>query len=922
MKQLLTILFAVFLQCSLYSQQSDSTLLRLSTFVKNIQVFNYLYPQEKVYLHFDNTGYFLGETIWFKAYVTAASTLSATSLSRVLYIELLNEEGYIVESRKYRIENGQAAGDIPLTKMGMRSGFYEVRAYTRLMLNWEKETLFSRVFPVFEPPVVEGAYSRKRIHRRPSSQRVVTKREESRPESGTRKVNVSFYPEGGQLVEGISSQVAFKVTDGEGRSLSATGEVRDASGETVSSFSTVHKGMGSFIYTPQTGVPNTIHFTCEGKQYTYPLPEITPSGVVLSVNTLHPDYVQIQVRRSGNNSTLPPLGLLSSCRGVPKVFRMVDFAGGDTYLLRIPRSELPAGVHQVTLFDSSGHIHAERLFFSNTGRSLVIRGEQEKSVYGPLEPVRMHFSCTNDSGVPQSVTFSLSVRDASTEINAANHGNIRTNLLLSSDLKGFVEDADYYLESEDRPHRMALDLLMLTQGWRRYNTPQMIGTKPFEVKHPIEKGIIISGAAKTVSKKKGEEGVDINMWLYSLGDGDFQKGSCPTDTSGNFNFQAEDFFGKYELQLESKKGGKRREYWLTLDRQFAPTGRAYSYWDTYLTASREDTNRNTLWVEDGTPEADSLELLRISQGANLLKNLTVHEKGNWNAALVEKSSVIYDVTEEEERMLDDMSGYNETFLEFLARTSPYFSYDEYDPEINEMRNEKSSSFRLPCYRSPEYTNPLYCTYKGRVALFVVDGTRMDATSYYDQTILASEIEKVYILEKQSDFLKYYYTTDKKGEKKLSRVGNIESENEEAEKREKEQSDQEIVNQGEVANGKDLNNLSREYPIYIPDYSRGAIIVYMQTYEKGIKRRDPIGVRKTNVLGFSAPRAFYNPNYNEFILPDEQDYRRTLYWNPDVNTNSLGKTSVIFYNNSTSQKMNVSAETIKENGISGFYHIEQ
>ncbi len=909
MKHLLT-LFILFCSQGLLYAQTDSTLTRLSAFVKNIQTFNHLYPQEKVYLHFDNTGYFLGETIWFKAYVTAASTLSPTSLSRVLYVELLNEEGYIIESRKYMIENGQAAGDIPLTKVGMRSGFYEVRAYTRLMLNWEKEALFSRVFPIFEPPVVEGAYSRKRIRHRPSSQHITVKREEFRPENGTRIVNVSFYPEGGRLVDGISSQVAFKVTDREGHSLYAKGEIRDASGETVSSFSTVHKGMGSFIHTPQTGAPNAVYLTCEGKQYTYSLPEVSPSGAVLSVNMLHPDYVQIQVRRSAD-TTLPPLGLLSSCRGVPEVFRMVDFSGEDTYLLRIPRSELPAGVHQVTLFDTSGNIHAERLFFSGAGRALVIRGGQEKSAYVPLEPVRMYFSCTNDLGVPQSATFSLSVRDASTEINAADHGNIRTNLLLSSDLKGFIEDADYYLESEDRPHRMALDLLMLTQGWRRYDTPQMMGTKPFEVKHQIEKGIVISGSAKTITKRKGEEGVDVNMWLYSLNDGDFQKGNCPTDASGGFNFLAEDFFGKYELQLESKKGGKRKEYWLTLDRQFAPPGRGYSYWDMYLTASREDVNRNTLWVEDGTPEADSLELLRISKGAKLLKNVTVHEKGNWNTSLVEKSSIIYDVTEEEDRMVDDMSGYNETFLEFLVRTNPYFSYNEYDPG--------STGFRLPCYRSPEYPHPIYCAYKGKTALFVVDGTRIDATNYYDQTILASEIEKIYVLENRSDFMRYYYSTATNS-KELSRVGDIESANKEAEKREQERINQNKINEGEVADGKDLNDLPGEFPIYISqvDYGRQYVIIYLQTYEKGMKRREPIGVRKTHVMGFSTPRAFYNPDYKEYVLPDEQDYRRTLYWNPNVQTDQEGKALVSFYNNSYCKEMNVSAETITGEGIPGYY----
>lgn len=207
--------------------ETDSTLVRLASFVKNIQVFNHLYPQEKVYLHFDNTGYFLGESIWFKAYVTTASMLSQTPLSRVLYVELLDTEGNVVHTQKLRITEGQADGSIPLTKLAMKSGFYEVRAYTRLMLNWDRETLFSRVFPVFDKPAHQGEYDKKIIRLRPTSYKIPQKRAET-PSAG--KLNVEFYPEGGYLVNGITSVVGFKVTDREGRSLSASGCVCNAQG--------------------------------------------------------------------------------------------------------------------------------------------------------------------------------------------------------------------------------------------------------------------------------------------------------------------------------------------------------------------------------------------------------------------------------------------------------------------------------------------------------------------------------------------------------------------------------------------------------------------------------------------------------------------------------------------------------------------
>lgn len=121
---------------------------------------NRLYPQEKVYLHLDNTAYFLGETIWMKAYVTRSDTENRSNISRVLYVELISPRGFVVERRKLQVTDGLAWGDIKLTKRILKAGYYEIRAYTRYMTNWGKRNFFSRVFPVFDKPRTEGDYSR------------------------------------------------------------------------------------------------------------------------------------------------------------------------------------------------------------------------------------------------------------------------------------------------------------------------------------------------------------------------------------------------------------------------------------------------------------------------------------------------------------------------------------------------------------------------------------------------------------------------------------------------------------------------------------------------------------------------------------------------------------------------------------------
>jgi hypothetical protein len=212
MKKKLLLLFFLLSCLSAFSQEKTDEQ-KLAEFVVNINKFNYLYPQEKVYLHFDNTGYYKGETIWFKAYVVTSENNALSSLSKVLYAELLTPEGEIVASKKLKIENGQARGSFNLDD-ALYAGYYEVRAYTRCMLNFGEEVIFSRVFPVYDMPKQTGDYSLKKM-----SVRGKEIRRNLRKEENTKDLNLAFFPEGGNLVKEIANRVAFKATDKEGKAL-------------------------------------------------------------------------------------------------------------------------------------------------------------------------------------------------------------------------------------------------------------------------------------------------------------------------------------------------------------------------------------------------------------------------------------------------------------------------------------------------------------------------------------------------------------------------------------------------------------------------------------------------------------------------------------------------------------------------------
>ena len=196
---------------------------RMLDCLNHVLYFNQYYPQEKVYLHLDNTGYFKGETIWFKAYVVRCDTEQRTDLSHVLYVELLNPSGDVVERRKLPIENGEAHGDIKVDSI-LTTGFYEIRAYTRYMTNWGTNACFSRVIPIFKAPKTEGDYSDPRIdiysYRKRLPDVRLDENDNEQEQLGVferlrHAPKVTFYPEGGELVAGLKTRMAYSINYGD-----------------------------------------------------------------------------------------------------------------------------------------------------------------------------------------------------------------------------------------------------------------------------------------------------------------------------------------------------------------------------------------------------------------------------------------------------------------------------------------------------------------------------------------------------------------------------------------------------------------------------------------------------------------------------------------------------------------------------------
>ena len=248
MRRLLHILLLMFAVSSLYAQSEETN--RILSYLQKAMNFNKVVPQEKVYLHFDNMGYFENETLWFKAYVTRTDNGHPSDLSKVLYVELLNPMGDVIKTNKYPIDSlGVSHGDMKLDTL-LGSGFYEVRAYTRYMTNWGTNAVFSRVFPVFKTPKEEGDYSDLNInsglykHREPNNRdktdslyfRAIDNGIDVRNLMTT--ISVQFYPEGGDLIVGKRCRVAMMVVDDNGRPYESEGFLMNERGDVLTSIET------------------------------------------------------------------------------------------------------------------------------------------------------------------------------------------------------------------------------------------------------------------------------------------------------------------------------------------------------------------------------------------------------------------------------------------------------------------------------------------------------------------------------------------------------------------------------------------------------------------------------------------------------------------------------------------------------------
>ena len=565
-----------------------------------------LFPEERAYLHFDNSAYYLGETMWFKAYVMSGENDTPTDISRVLYVELVAPEGYVVKTNKYRIgDDGTCHGMFELNQL-LLSGYYEIRAYTRYMLNRGKESIFSRVFPVFDKVNADNWDFKNMLDRRrgflmdveTDTARQGLEREVEWVSSQLPECDLKFYPEGGHLVKELESRVAFEVFGADGinseRSITLL-----ADGKELLTVQPEHMGMGAFTFTPEDGTDYTAVLIDGKKKKRFDLPEVEYEGAVLKINDAQ-GIVTINVKNNLELETEVGCAVLHRSKTLfyeryPSTEREITFA--------VDKNSLAEGVNRVVLFIGDSIPLAERMFFVTHDRirngdhqsaRLTVTGNGSGIDSLEVEPYeKISISIAREDGKPiEGGNFSLSVSDADNSQETSYSYDIYSYMLLGSEVKGYIPNASRYFDTANPDRAKELDLIMLTHGWTSYDWSKL-SRKETQLEQPIEKGITIKGryVKKVPNRKIGQRhkmtvtnrpGTKV-VFNMNYTDSVITSYDFATDNNGEFRIRANDFYGKRVAHLQPILEGYTHPddsmFAFVLDRYFSPGMRLYDYWE-------------------------------------------------------------------------------------------------------------------------------------------------------------------------------------------------------------------------------------------------------------------------------------------------------------------------------------------------------
>ena len=910
MKNFLSALWAfLILSLTAFAQNPTS----VEGWAQRVRTFGRSVPQEEVFVHLDNQAYYLGDTIYYKAYMRQSDGLPSR-ISRLLYVELLNQDGYLVERQKVEMTNGQGHGSIALLDT-LYGGYYELRAYTRWQLNWGQtehphtrsaedwfyskrmaqqyyrdwEKLYSRVFPVFDKPKTPGRYT-EQMTVRPLPRYFRAKQE--KPEAW-----VTFFPEGGALIGGVEQRIAFEANDKEtGEHLTGTLTVTDSKGATLATAPVENRGRGSFLITAQPGETYKATFKWSDGESTASLPNAEREGIAMQA-TSSPEGIQLQLKMKGQ-AAQEPLGLTVQSHG--RVLYFSELPEGKENTLQVPADSLRTGVVQLTLFNAEGRVWADRLMFWNDGtlqsQNISFSGVSPDG-YEPYAPIQVDLQ-----GLPDA-TVSLAVRDSRHTAGNFDTGNVLTEMLLCSQLRGFVEQPEYYFEKDDAERRRHLDLLLLVQGWRRYRWVEMAMPGAFAVNHPYERTEWLYGS---VNKYEAEE-VEDELRNPNRKEMEPPKPIKFVNPDDGWESKVAGM-GENVRDATTSRNFKRANSSFSSERFYANNGELKREVVVHAEFMQPGVKNGAAQGEMSTYDGGQFRIQapRFYEGCFLF--LEASDSTKWKKGV---APMWIQSNEDKKGRLEYPEFYVKLDLPFPRFVKPYSFYQVNQPIITHAARQRAggvdnvvvmkevviganrSGMRAFDSSKPAFVLDAYDAFNAVVDAGLCPGYFI-GSSRFSQDIARTFIgdmnmEQAYWIEQRWN--------SRPTDTNISAI----------------QADK--YNQ--------LTNLDMVY-VYT-DYSprnegserysqanQPRVTVDLRRFTDGGQRMVWRNRRK-KLTGFAVADEFYSPDYQNKPLGEPTDYRRTLYWAPDIRLDAEGRATVRFYNNSQKTQLDLSAEGMNAGG---------
>ena len=499
-------------------------------------------PQEKVYLHTDKSFYVPGDDIWFKAYLMLGPYQVPDTITSVLYVELINEAGVMIERKPIRIREGLGWGDIHLPA-NLISGSYVLKAYTRYMQNYDPAFHYRKSILLVADNRGESSSFQDR-----SSVNYKKAGKSNKP------VQLQFFPEGGNIVAGLNNTIAFKASDEQGIGVNIEGIIKNSKGDEITTFKSRKFGLGYFAIKPVIEEEYTAVIYQDGEEFEYKLPESHEEGYVMHINP-RGDKIYIWVK-STPDIMMDNSFVIGQFRGYPFITIHTEKEKNFIYSI-ISVKDIPSGIIQFTFFDASGVPQCERLIYTeNEQNQMHVQVRTDKKTYRKREKIEFNIHCEDTLGNTPLTNLSLSITNSGIVKKDDKKSNIKTYFDLESDLKGYIENPGYYFNPENEDRLELMDVLLMTHGWRRFVWKEILEDQKYERQFPAELGFIIEGELDKLNEKSGDWVGYVGLYIF---EGQFYYNEIETDQNGKFHFFGIDIYDSTDIIMQGWKENKKEK---------------------------------------------------------------------------------------------------------------------------------------------------------------------------------------------------------------------------------------------------------------------------------------------------------------------------------------------------------------------------